>query len=265
VKTTMRAVVADDYGPPENLAVREVPVPRPGPGQVQVRVRASALNPGELRMLAGGLGEAAALSFPHVVGGDFAGTVTEAGPGVTRFSAGDEVFGLALPRAVADLAAQVASPPSLTTGTFAEYAVFDAGTPGLAIRPAGLPAEHASALPTAGLTALPLLRAARLQRGDIILVAGATGGVGSMLVPMLAAAGAHVIATASAADAGYVRGLGANETVDYRAGDTAGEVLHRHPAGVDAVINLALRGDALASAARTIRPGGRLLTIVFPP
>ena len=68
----MRAVVADDYGPPESLAVRDVPVPRPGPGQVQVRVRAAALNPGELRLLAGGLGEAAALSFPHVVGGDFA-------------------------------------------------------------------------------------------------------------------------------------------------------------------------------------------------
>jgi NADPH:quinone reductase len=261
---TMRAVVADDYGPPESLAVRDVPVPRPGPGQVQVRVRASALNPGELRMLAGGLGEAAALSFPHVVGGDFAGTVTEAGPGVTRFSAGDEVFGLGLPRTVAGLATQVASPPSLTTGTFAEYAVFEADTPGLAIRPAGLPAEHASALPTVGLTALPLLRAGGFHRGDVALVTGATGGVGSMLVPMLAEAGAHVIATASPADDGYVRGLGANETVDYRAGDIAGETLRRHPAGVDAVINLALRGDALASAARTIRPGGRLLNIVFP-
>jgi len=262
--TTMRAVVADDYGPPENLAVRDVPVPWPGAGQVQVRVRASALNPGEIRLLAGGLGEAAALSFPHVVGGDFAGTVTEAGAGVTRFTVGDEVFGLGLPRTVAGLAAQVASPPSLTTGTFAEYAVFEVATPGLAIRPAGLSAEHAAALPTVGLTALPLLRASRVQPGEAVLVIGATGGVGSLLVPMLAAAGAHVIVTASAADDGYVRGLGANEVIDYRAGDTVSETLRRRPAGVDAVINLALRGDALAGAARAIRPGGRLLSIVFP-
>jgi NADPH:quinone reductase len=175
------------------------------------------------------------------------------------------VFGLGYPRAMAGLAAQVTSPPSLTTGTFAEYAVFEADTPGLAIRPAGLPPERAAALPTAGLTALPLLRAGGFRPGDVVLVTGATGGVGSMLVPMLAKAGAHVIATACAADDSYVRGLGANETVDYRAGDTAGQTLRRHPAGVDAVINLALRGDALASAARTIRPAGRLLNIVFPP
>lgn len=262
---TMRAVVADDYALPESLAVRDVPVPRAGPGQIQVRVRASALNPGELRMLAGGLGEAAALSFPHVVDGDFAGTVTEVGVGVTWFSVDDEVFGLALPRAVELLATQVSSPPSLTTGTFAEYAVFEADTPGLAIRPAGLPAEHASALPTVGLTALPLLRAGGFHRSDVALVAGATGGVGSMVVPMLAVAGVHVIATASPADDGYVRGLGANETVDYRAHDVAGETLRRHPAGVDAVINLALRGHALASAARTIRPGGQLSTSSSPP
>jgi NADPH:quinone reductase len=264
MQTTMRAVVADDYGPPESLAVRDVPVPRPGPGQVQVRVRASALNPGELRMLAGGLGGAAALSFPHVAGGDFAGTVTAAGAGVTRFAVGDELFGLGLPRTVAGLAAQVSSPPSLTTGTFAEYAVFDADTPGLAIRPAGLPAEHAAALPTVGLTALPLLRAGRFERGELVLVTGATGGVGSMVVPMLAAAGAHVIATASGADDDYVRGLGASEVIDYRAADTAAEVLRRHPAGVDAVVNLALRGDSVAALTRAIRPGGRLLTIVFP-
>jgi NADPH:quinone reductase-like Zn-dependent oxidoreductase len=113
----MRAVVAEDYGPPETLEVREMPVPRPGPGQVQVRVRASALNPGELRMLAGGLRAVAPLSFPHVVGGDFAGTVTELGSGVTRFAVGDEIFGLGLPRTVVGLAAHVASPPSLTTGT----------------------------------------------------------------------------------------------------------------------------------------------------
>jgi NADPH2:quinone reductase len=106
--------------------------------------------------------------------------------------------------------------------------------------------------------------ASGLQYGEAVLVTGATGGVGSLLLPLLAAAGAHVIATAGAADDGYVRGLGASEVIDYHAVDTAEETLRRHPAGLDAVINLALRGAALAGVARTIRPGGRLLTIVFP-
>ncbi|SNQ51343.1 Zn-dependent oxidoreductase, NADPH:quinone reductase [Frankia canadensis] len=264
MKTTMRAVIADDYGPPERLTVGELPIPRPDRGQIQVRVRATALNPGELRLLGGELREMAPLSFPHVIGGDFAGTVTEVGAGVTRFRVGDEVFGLGLPRHLRGLAAQVASPPSLTTGTLAEYAVFEADTPGLTIRPPGLSVEHAAALPTVGLTALPLIRALEHRRGDVVLVIGATGGVGGVLVPMLAAAGVHVIATASAGDGEYVRGLGARETVDHRAGDTADDVARRYPKGVDAVVNLALPGDDLADLARLIRPAGRLLNIVFP-
>ncbi len=262
---TMRAIVAEDYGPPERLQVREIPVPRPGPGQVQVRVHASSLNPGEVRLLGGAAPATAALSFPYVIGGDFAGTVTETGGGVTRFAVGDEIFGLGLPRALVDLAAQVASPPSLTTGTLAEYAVFEADTPGLARRPAGLSAEHAATLATVGLTALPLLRAGDVRRGDVVLVIGATGGVGSVVLPLLAAAGAHVIATASAVDGEYVRDLGAGDVVDYRAGDTLDEVARRHPGGVDAVVNLAYPGDSLVDVARVIRPGGRLLNIVFPP
>ncbi|WP_261574324.1 NADP-dependent oxidoreductase [Frankia gtarii] len=264
MKATMRAVVAEDYGPPETLEVAEIPVPRPGPGQVQVRVRASAINPGELRMLAGGPRAIAPLSFPHVVGGDFAGTVTELGSDVTRFAVGDEIFGLGLPRSVIGLATQVASPPSLTTGTLAEYAVCEADTPGLEHRPAGLQADHASTLATVGLTALPLLRAGEFRRGDVVFVIGATGGVGGALLPLLAAAGVHVIATASAIDDGYVRGLGAGEIVDHHTGGTVDEVLRRYPRGVDAVVNLALPGDALADVARVIRAGGRLLNIVFP-
>lgn len=264
VQTTMRAVVADDYGPPEKLAVRELPVPRPGPGQIQVRVHASALNPAELRALGMGPNPMAALSFPHVLGGEFAGTVTEAADGVTRFAVGDEVFGLAAARSLAALAARVSTPPSVTTGALAEFAVFEADTPCLAVRPAGLSARHAAVLPAAGLTALPLLRTGTFQRGETVLVIGATGGVGSVLIPMLAATGAHVIATAGAADDEYVRGLGADESVDYLAADTVEEALRRHPAGVDAVVNLALRGDALAAATRAIRPGGRLVNIVLP-
>lgn len=262
--TTMRAIVADDYGPPEGLTVRSLPVPRPGPGQVQVRIRASALNPAEIRVLDGTMREVAPLSFPHVVGRDFAGTVTAVGGGVSRFAVGDEVFGFGFPATMVDLAAQVASPPSLTTGTLAEYAVFEADTPGLAFRPPGLTAEHASTLPTAGLTASVLVRAGHFRRGEVVLVIGATGGVGSVLVPLLASAQVHVVATASPTDEDYVRDLGAAEIIDHRAADVVDEMVRRRPGGVDGVVNLALRGDAIVDAARAIRRGGRLLNIVFP-
>ena len=115
----MKAVVARDYGPPEVLAVAEVPIPRPGPGQIQVRLAAAALNPADLRSLSGVLAELAPLTFPHVPGSDFAGTVTETGLGVDRFAVGDEVFGTALPRATVQMASMFATPPSLTTGDVA--------------------------------------------------------------------------------------------------------------------------------------------------
>jgi NADPH:quinone reductase-like Zn-dependent oxidoreductase len=162
------------------------------------------------------------------------------------------------------MASMVASPPSFTTGTMAEYALFDAGTPAIAPLPGGLPAEHAAGLPTTALTALPLLRAGDFARGMKVLVIGAAGGVGGAVVPLLAAQGVHVIATAIPEDNGYVRGLGAAEVIDYRSAEVAGETLRRHPQGVDGLVNLALPGTSLPAVARVVRPGGRLLNIAFP-
>ncbi|MBV9381820.1 MAG: hypothetical protein JO242_14260, partial [Streptosporangiaceae bacterium] len=76
-----------------------------------------------------------------------------------------------------------ATRPSLSTGTLAEYAVFEAGTPLLSRRPSGLPAEQAAALATTGLTARALMTTARVQPGEAVLVIGATGGVGTALIP----------------------------------------------------------------------------------
>ncbi|MFB9833191.1 NADP-dependent oxidoreductase [Actinoallomurus acaciae] len=261
---TMRAVVAEGFGPPDRLVVRRMPIPVPGPGQVQVRVRAAALNPADLRLLDGVLREQAPLTFPHVPGSDFSGTVTGLGDGVSRFAVGDEVFGLGLPRTVAPMAAIVSDPPSLTTGTMAEYAVFDADAPALAPRPAKLAAEHAAGLPMVALTALPLLRRSRLRPADTVLVVGATGGVGSAVVPLLADAGAHVIATAGEADRRHVRALGAAEVIDHHTDDVVAETLRRHPAGIAAVVNLALPGRRLVDFARLVRRGGQILNVAFP-
>lgn len=250
----MKAVVATEYGPPESYTVADLPVPRPGPGQIQVRIAAASINPADVRVPGGEFRDVVPLEFPHVPGNDFAGTVSEVGPGVSGFRIGDEVFGLALPRALRAMAG--ATRPSLGTGSLAEYAVFEADTPLIAHRPPGLPPAAAAALATTGLTARALMATAGLRPGETVLVVGATGGVGTALVPLLADAGARVIATSTPADAELLRGLGAAESIGY---PEAG-----YPSGVDAAVNLTLPGDRLAGIARAVRPGGQLLTITYP-
>ena len=250
----MRAVVATGYGPPEEYTVANVPVPRPGPGQIQVRIAAASINPADVRLPGGDFRSVVPLAFPHVPGNDFAGAVSAVGAGVAAYRVGEEIFGQAVPRALRAMAG--GTRPSLSTGSLAEYAVFEADTPFLAHRPAGLDVEQAAALPTVGLTARALMAAAGLQHGDTVLVVGATGGVGTALLPLLAAAKARVTATATAADDGILRALGASETIGYAESE--------YPAGVDVAFNLTLPGDRLTGVARAIRPGGRLLTITYP-
>jgi NADPH:quinone reductase-like Zn-dependent oxidoreductase len=247
----MRAVVATGYGPPEDYTVADVPIPRPGPGQIQVRIAAASINPADVRLTSGEFRDVVPLVFPHVPGNDFAGTVSEAGDGVTAFHVGEEIFGMALPRVLRAMAG--ATRPSLSTGALAEYAVFEADTPFLSRRPAGLDIEQAAALPVVGLTARALMGTAEVRPGETALVVGATGGVGTALIPLLAGAKARVIATATPADADVLRTLGADETVGYAESE--------YPSGVDVAFNLTLPNDHLAGVATAIRPGGRLLTI----
>lgn len=187
-------------------------------------------------------------------GNDFAGTVSEVGAGVTAYRVGDEIFGQAVPRALRAMAGT--NRPSLSTGSLAEYAVFEADTPFLAHRPSNLDIEQAAALPTTGLTARALIATANVQPGETVLVIGATGGVGTAVIPLLAAAKARVIATATTADAHILRALGAEKTIGYAEAD--------YPSDVDVALNLTLPSDQLTGVAGAVRPGGRLLTITFP-
>jgi NADPH:quinone reductase-like Zn-dependent oxidoreductase len=138
----------------------------------------------------------------------------------------------------------------------AQYAVVEADTALVAHRPAGLPAEDAAALATAGLTARAIAQAASVQPSERVLVVGATGGVGTALIPLLAAAKADVTATATDVDADVLRGLGASQIIGYQEAD--------YPVGVDVVVNAVLPGDRLSGLAAALRPGGRLLTITYP-
>jgi NADPH:quinone reductase-like Zn-dependent oxidoreductase len=196
----MRAVHAHEFGPPETLAVATVPVPTAGPGELLVRVHAAGVNPVDAQIRSGRVRSFAGGGFPYPLGFDVSGDVVTVGPGVTRFSAGDEVF------ALLDLR---------RGGGYAEYAVVKEEE--AAPKPAGLSHVEAASLPLVALTAWQaLFETADLQPGQTVLIHAGAGGVGSVAVQLARWRGARVIATASPHNHEFLRELGADVVVDYR-------------------------------------------------
>lgn len=150
--------------------------------------------------------------------------------------------------------------PSLHTGTYAELIAGGADLP-FARKPAGLSFATAAAIPLAGAAALDALDSAEVGAGTVLLVVGATGGVGSIAVQLAAQRGAVVVATAKAGDdEAFVRSLGAADTIDYSKSDVAGVVRSRYPNGVDVLIDLVDRYDAFTAMSMVVRDGGRIAT-----
>jgi NADPH:quinone reductase len=237
----MKAVIWSELGAAP--AVRDdVPEPAPGAGEVLVRLRASSVNPVDGAIAAGMLKDMVPHEFPVTLGRDFAGVVEQVGDGVSAVSAGDEVLGF-LP----------AMAPGVHAGTWAELIVVSAD--GLAIRPDGVELATAGAAPLAAVTATMSVDALELSGGHTVLIAGATGGVGSIAVQLAAAAGATVIAPARPEDEDYLRGLGVSEVVP-RDGDVTAAVRERHPDGVDAVLDLINYAPGTYDA--TLKEGGRV-------
>ena len=193
-----------------------------------VHVTASSLNGFDIAVVSGMVKGMMEHHFPVVVGRDFAGTVE--GTGGERFKAGDQVFGTV---AKVELGAD---------GGFAELVAVPEAM-GVAHVPPGLDLHSAGALGVAALAAVASVDAIEPTQGQTVLVAGATGGVGSFAVQLLAARGARVIATAKpGAPSEFVRDLGAAEVVDYSA-DLEEQVRGFAPSGADAVVHLA--GDGM--------------------
>jgi NADPH:quinone reductase-like Zn-dependent oxidoreductase len=226
----------------------ELPDPQAPAGGLLIRTRAAGVNGFDLYHANGYLVHVIAHEFPSIAGRDFAGIVEAVGEGRTDVSVGDEVLGF------------VPASPPLHVGTYAE--LISAG-PELPIvrKPAGLSFETAAAIPLAGATALDALDTIEAGPGAILLVVGATGGVGSIAVQLAAQRGAIVIATAKAGDeAEFVGSLGAAETIDYTAGDVVAAVRARYPDRIDALIDLVNRGDAFTAVSSLVRDGGRIAT-----
>jgi len=206
--TTMRAITQSRYGTVPEDVMRLGQVARPGIGddEVLIQVRAAGVDRGTWHLMAGQpylmrLGFGFRGPRNRVPGLDVAGTVAAVGRAVTRFAAGDEVFGIA-------------------RGSFAEYAAAREGT--LVSKPAALSFEQAAAVAVSGLTALQGLRdAGRIKPGQKVLVIGASGGVGSYAVQLAKHFGAEVTGVCGTAKADLVRSIGADHVIDYSRADFA--------------------------------------------
>ena len=241
----MRAVVHDRFGGPEVLRVTELDEPKTHVDSVLVRVKAAGLNPADLAIRAGALAPFVATYFPVVPGWDVAGVVVRAGAGAPEFAPGDEVVGY------------VRGEVAHRNGGYAELVAADVRT--LARKPRNADWRQAAALPLAGLTGYQAVGQLGMSGGEVLLVHGAAGGVGSMATQIALDRGARVIGTAAPGNHDYLRSLGA-EPVGY--GDGLVErVRALAPRGVDAVLDVAGL-DVLATTPEVGGPGVRTATVV---
>jgi len=202
----MKAILIRKYGGPEVLEVADVPAPAARADEVVVQVAATSVNPVDWLVRDGGAKSFVKVSFPVILGCDLAGVVVEKGADVKHLEIGDEVFAM-MPHDWGAHAERVALAASLVVK-----------------KPAALGMREAAAIPVVAMTALNGLRnRAGVKPGERVLVNGASGGVGQAAVQIAKALGAHVTAVCSKESFDLVKGLGADELVDYKTTDfTAG-------------------------------------------
>jgi len=230
----MRAARIHAKGGPDALRVERIAVPRPAAGEVLVRVHYASINPVDWKRQEGG-----EMKFPATPGGDLSGVVVARGAGVTRFACGDSVAGIA--------------DPDGPGGSYAEYAAV--AVDALVPKPPRYTMAEAAAYPTVAIAAWRFLVAGAAARsGDRVLVHGGAGGVGTMVVQIAKALGAHVTATASARNHDFLRQIGADAVVDYTT--TRFEDVVRD---MDVVVD-AVGGETTTRSAAVLRAGGRLVS-----
>jgi NADPH:quinone reductase-like Zn-dependent oxidoreductase len=236
----MKAVFIDRFGGPEVLSYGDQPDPVAGPGQAVVDVAAASVNGADWRVRAGQYAEA---KFPLILGRDFSGTVSAAAADVYDLKVGDAVFGVL---------------EAGREGAYAEKLAIAAAI--IAKKPDALSHVHAAAMALTGLTAVISIETTlKLQRGETILIQGGAGGVASFAIQLAKHIGARVITTSSTANLDYVRGLGADEVIDYNARDFTQAV-----SGCDAVFDT-VGGDVALKSFAVLRPGGRAAFIASGP
>jgi len=237
----MKAIRIQEYGGPEKLREEDVPEPRAESGQVLVRVHAASVNPIDYKLASGVMRQIMPLEFPWIPGGDFSGVVEAVGAAVTGFKKGDVVYG-----------------DTPGGGAYTQLLATPAGV--VAPKPSKLNHVEAASVPLAGQTAWQaLFDHGRLERGQTVLIHGGSGGVGAFAVQLAHWKGAKVLATGSAENADFLRSLGADMAIDYKA-----KPFESVAKNVDLVIDL-IGGETQRRSFGVLKPGGTLIATAQPP
>ena len=237
----MKAAQISGYGGQDALQItNDAPKPQAGAGEVLVEVYAASTNPFDYKVREGYLKEYIPLQFPAILGGDVAGKVVAIGDDVEGFEIGQAVYGSA--------------GAAGGHGSYAEFTVVKSGQ--LAPKPKNIDFNTAAALPLAAVSAYQaVVDHINLQTGQKILIHGGAGGIGALAVQIAKNLNAHVATTVSASDAEYVKSLGADEVIDYKAEDFATKI-----SGYDAVFDT-VGGETADQSYQVLKPGGTLVSM----
>jgi NADPH:quinone reductase-like Zn-dependent oxidoreductase len=238
--STMRALVIDRTGGPDELHLAELPLPVPVGDELLIRVVAAAINPIDAKTRAGSGPAAVIPGFPAVLGNDFSGIVARAPYESFPLQPGDAVYGMARAPRIA--------------GTYAEYVAVSSLS--VARKPAAISHTEAAGIPLAALTAWGMVTLAQAGPGQRMLVHAGSGGVGHFAVQFARHLGAHVIATGSTASVEFLHRLGAHEVIDYSTSRFEDELRN-----LDSVIDLIgnVHDDTGTRSLAVLRPGGLLV------
>src|SRR3989344_1469278 len=197
----MKAIQINGYGDNSVVALNEKATkPKVSAGEILVEVSSAGVNPVDWKIREGYLKGMIPLAFPATLGSDFSGVVAEVGEGDTSVKQGDEAYGM---------------DNVMTGGSFAEFIVVDATA--LSLKPTRATHAEAASLPLVGLSAWQaLVEQINIRKGQKILVHGGAGGIGTIAIQLAKHLGVYVTTTASQKDIDYVKGLGADEVIDYQ-------------------------------------------------
>lgn len=241
----MKSAQINEYGDSSVIQIKEVEKPILKPGQVLVEVYASSINPFDSAIRGGYMKEMIPLQFPVTLGGDISGLVIEIGKDVKDVAIGDKVYGQA--HVVAG-----------NSGAFAEYSATKASQ--IAKAPGNTNFNESASLPLVGVSALQALTEhIQLKKGQKIFIHGGAGGIGTVAIQIAKNIGAYVATTATGEGIDYVKGLSADEVVDYKTQDFS-EVLSDYNAVFDAV-----GGDDFNKSFKIIKRGGIAVTMIAEP
>jgi len=239
----MKAFVVDRYGRKNGVRAGDMPVPELREDDVLIQIHAAGVNPLDSKIRDGEFKLLLPYRLPLILGHDLAGVVVRVGPRVRRFKPGDEVF---------------ARPHKDRIGTFAEFIAVKED--GVALKPTSLSMEEAASMPLVGLTAWQaLIEKGQLAKGQKVLIHAGSRGVGTFAIQLAKHVGATVATTASAANAEWLKQLGADIVIDYKKDDFAA-ILKDYDVVLDTQ-----GGNTLEKSLRVLKPGGKLIGIAGPP